>query len=65
MPFVVKLVYDDGAIAPSWVLHETGRRLVVPRERATLFPDHAAAHSEAQVWKVISPRTYSVLVDPA
>jgi hypothetical protein len=65
MAFVVKLVYDDGTISPSWVLLETGRRLAVPRERATVFPDHDAAHSEAQVWKVMSPRTYSVIVDPA
>jgi hypothetical protein len=65
MPFVVKLVYDDGAIAPSWVLIERSRRLAAPRERATVFEDHETARAEAQVWKVISPRTYSVFVDPA
>lgn len=65
MAFVVRLVYDDGSIAPSWVLLETGRRLAVPRERATVFPDHQTAHSEAKVWKVMSPRAYSVFVDDA
>jgi len=65
MAFVVKLVYDDDANAPSWVLLDTGRRLAVSRERATVFPDHNAAHSEARVWKVMAPRAYSVFVDPA
>jgi hypothetical protein len=63
--FVVRLVYDDVAAASSWVLLETGRRLAVPRERATVFADHEAAHAEAKIWKVISPRTYSVFVDSA
>jgi hypothetical protein len=65
MAFVVRLVYDDVATAPSWVLVETGRRLVVSRERATVFPDHEAAHAEAKIWRVTSPKTYSVFVDPA
>jgi hypothetical protein len=63
--YVVKLVYDDVTAEPSWVLVETGRRLVVPRDRATVFPDHEAAHSEATIWKVMSPKAYSVFVDPA
>jgi hypothetical protein len=65
MAFVVRLVYDAVATAPSWVLLETGRRLVVPRDRATVFPDHDAAHEEAKLWKVMSPKAYSVFVDPA
>jgi hypothetical protein len=65
MAFVVRLVFDDVAVAPSWVLVETGRRLVVPRERATVFPDHESAHLEARIWRVMSPRAYSVFVDPA
>jgi hypothetical protein len=65
MAFVVRLVYDDSATAPAWVLVETERRLVVPRERATVFADHQSAHAEAQVWKAMSPRAYSVFVDPA
>ena len=65
MAFVVRLVYDDVDTAPSWVLIETGRRLVVARERATVFPDHDAAHAEATIWKVTSPKAYSVFVDPA
>jgi hypothetical protein len=63
--FVVRLVYDDVAAVSSWVLLETGRRLTVPRERATVFADHEAAHAEAKLWRVMSPRAYSVFVDPA
>jgi hypothetical protein len=63
--FVVRLVYDDVAAASSWVLLETGRRLAVPRERATVFVDHDAAHAEAKIWKVMSPKAYSVFVEPA
>jgi len=63
MAFVVRLAYDDVATASSWVLIETGRRLAVPRVRATVFPDHKAAHREALIWKVMSPRAYSVFVE--
>ena len=65
MAFVVKVVYDDVATPPSWVLVATGRRLVATRERATVFPSHNAAHLEAAIWKVMSPKAYSVFVDPA
>jgi hypothetical protein len=65
MAFVVRLVYDDVAAESSWVLLATGRRLAVPRERATVFADHEMAHAEAKIWKVMSPRAYSVFVESA
>jgi hypothetical protein len=62
--FVVKLVYDDAAIAPRWVKAGSGRGLGL-REQATVFPDHEAAQSEADLWQAITPKTFSVLVEPA
>jgi len=62
--FVVKLVYDDAAIAPSWVKAGSGRGLGL-REEATVFRDHEAAHSEAERWQAMAPNTFSVVVEPA
>jgi hypothetical protein len=61
---VIKLVYGDVAISPQWVHAESDRGLGT-RAHATVFPDREAAQLEAEMWKVIAKRGFSVLVDPA
>jgi hypothetical protein len=62
--YVVKLLDNKGALAPRWVTIEHGRGFGT-REGATVFPDREAAESEAEVWRVISARPFSVVVEPA
>ena len=62
--YVVKLLYDNDAIKPRWVMAGSGRGLG-PREHATVFPDHEAAMSEAKIWKRIPATAFAVVIEPA
>jgi hypothetical protein len=62
--YVVKLVDTEGALEPRWVTTVGGRGFGT-REGATVFPDREAADSEAEIWKSISARPFSVVVEPA
>ena len=60
--YVVKLLDNKGALEPRWVTNDGGRGYG-PREGATVFPDHEAAEEEAEVWKAMSPKVFSVVVE--
>jgi hypothetical protein len=36
-----------------------------PREEATVFPDREAADEEAKKWQAMTPKVFSVIVEPA
>jgi hypothetical protein len=64
--YVVKLLYDNTAAKPLWVMAEHGRGLGSSRETATVFPNRAAADAEAKIWKALpSPAAFTVVVEPA
>lgn len=63
--FVVKLLYENADIKQRWVMAGDGRRLSSSRENATVFPDHGAAQSEANLWKALSTTAFSIIVEPA
>ena len=62
--YVVKLLYENTAVKPRWVMTGCGRGLVA-REKATVFPSHADADAEAQIWKALSKTAFSVIVETA
>ncbi len=62
MGFVVKLVNSDGASEPRWVIDKLGRGFG-PREGATVFPDRETADEEAEAWKAMTPKVFSVVVE--
>jgi hypothetical protein len=64
MAFVVKLLDSGGALEPRWVMIMRGRGLG-PREEATVFPDREAADEEAKKWQAMTPKVFSVIVEPA
>jgi hypothetical protein len=61
--FVVRLISNNDAVEPLWVMAERGRGLGT-RERATVFPDREAAMAEAKFWKAKSETAFSVVVEP-
>jgi hypothetical protein len=66
--YVVKLLYDDSAIAPQWVLAKQGRGRVgvlVSRVDATVFPSWDEAEAEATIWRLLPDANFSVVVEPA
>ena len=66
--YVVKLLYDDGAIAPQWVLASHGRGRVgvlVSRVDATVFRSQDEAEAEATIWRLLPDANFSVIVEPA
>jgi hypothetical protein len=62
--YVVKLLDNNGTLEPRWVMTEGGRGFGT-REGATVFPDREAADSESEIWKAMSPKVFSVVVEPA
>ncbi len=60
--YVVKLLDSEGALEPRWAFADRGRGFG-PREGATVFPDREAADEEAEVWKAMSPKVFSVVVE--
>jgi hypothetical protein len=62
MAFVVKLLNSDVASQPRWVMTTPGRGFG-PREGATVFPDREAADEEAEAWKAMTPKVFSVVVE--
>ena len=62
MAFVVKLLHSEGAFEPRWVMTTHGRGFG-PRESATVFPDREAADEEAEAWKAMTPKVFSVVVE--
>jgi hypothetical protein len=62
--YVVKLVYANRALEWRWVMAGRGRGLG-SRENATVFPDRAAAVSEAKIWQALSTQAFSVVVEEA
>jgi hypothetical protein len=66
--YVVKILYDDSAAAPQWVLARHGRGrlgLLVSRAGATVFPSRDEAEAEATIWMGLPNARYSVVVEPA
>jgi hypothetical protein len=61
--YVVKLLDTAGTSEPRWVMIMRGRGFG-SREAATVFPDREAAQSEAEIWKAMSPKAFSVVVEP-
>jgi hypothetical protein len=62
--YVVKLVDNKGVLAPRWVTTQGGRGFGT-REGATVFTDQEAAESESEIWKAMTPKVFSVVVEPA
>jgi hypothetical protein len=65
MAFVVKLLHSEGAFEPRWVVTTTHGQGFGPREEATVFPDRQPADEEAEAWMAMTPKVFSVVVEPA
>ena len=66
--YVVKLVYDDSAVAPQWVLakHVRGRvGLLGSRINATVFLSRDEAEAEATIWRLLPNARFFAVVEPA
>jgi hypothetical protein len=62
--FVVKALRNAVDVSPRWLSAEDGHRFG-PREKAILFPTHAAAKAEAQKWDAMLRPALDVVVEPA
>jgi hypothetical protein len=62
MAFVVQLQNSDSASEPRWVVNARGRGFG-SREEATVFPDREAADAEAEAWKAMRQKVFSVIVE--
>ena len=58
----MKLLGSDGALEPRWVSTDRGRGFG-HRDGATVFPDREAADAEAEAWKAMRQKVFSVIVE--
>jgi hypothetical protein len=66
--YVVKVLYDDNAIASRWVLAKHGHGRVgalVSGTDATVFANSDEAEAEATIWRLLPNARFSVVVEPA